>query len=386
VFSALLNSIFVLSRHPNASACALAAAAAVVGASSVAGSKAERDAALVACVLVLSITCARARFVLPRVYRASSSVNFDASCVAPRAATPLTPPTQSVSLTTQLIMHLPDDVLLRLCTWLPLKDLASLAQCAHFTHTLASNPALWRVLHLPERAASIREAVRAIPRSVAGPVVISLRAGLYVEGRRSRWRQLCGLDCARGGGVAIARPLIIQKRLTDAGEGEDGEVIIESDAAEAIAFLPGSESSTLERVTVRTCSFASHAVAIYADGVRLRECSLRASGSNSCGIVLTGEGVCAQLERCDITDCGGGGVLISYGVGPVHIEECAIRRNTWSGVGAFSGSSVRIVRSDVTMNKMFAVGCARDVVVDVTEPCDFTDNELGGMHRYLSSD
>lgn len=372
----MLNSLFVLSRHPATSACALVAAAATVGLSSLTGSTAKRDLALVSCILVIAITCARVRFVLPRVYRAHA--RSDEHAEEERAPAPLGSPARAADAALEL---LPDDLLLRVCACLPLADLAALAQCSRHTAFLAKRPELWRVLNLPERAESIRTAIAAIPSCLEGPVEISLQAGVFVEGRRPRWRELCGLDGARCGGVKVTRQLIIKARAGDAGR-----VTIESDAGEAVAFLPGCEGSTLEGVAVRTRSFASHAVAVYADGVSVRECTLRACGRNSCGVVLTGQGVCARVERCDIAECGGGGVLISFGVGLVSIDECSIRRNTWSGVGAFSGASVRIARTELTGNKMFAVGCARDVALEVTEPCVFADNELGNVHRYLSSE
>ncbi|KAG8463083.1 hypothetical protein KFE25_001856 [Diacronema lutheri] len=369
---ATLSSVLVLSRVPQPFSwvCALALGAAV------AGTQTDRlrsaSLALIACALAFVFSCAWVRFALPFIYRTNGARHAASRTGA--GATDVSAARGGVSA----LPHLPDDVALLILARLRLDDVKAFGRCSRRTRALSLAPSLWRRIVVPDQAASVSAAVGAIPRCFEGPCTVAIRAGVYVEGQRSRLHRLLGMDCGLRTGIRITRPVVLEP-FTDGDE-----VVIESDAGEAIAILPGAEAAVVRGLTVRTISFASHALAVYADGVLVERCVLRASGRNSCGVVVTGSGVRAHISRCAISGCGGGGVLLAYGVGPVCVSDTLITENGWSGIGAFSGASVVISRCDIRANKMFAIGVARDVSVSLREQPPMDGNELGGLHRYLA--
>jgi hypothetical protein len=375
VLEASLSCVLVLSRVPQPFSQLVALALGAIGAGALADTvtlSVLARVATLACALVLGASCLWARFVLPFIFRAVST--HDAPEPRPPSACAAAGPCATA------LAQLPDDVALQILLKLPLVALGRFGRCSRATRALSIAPDLWRRIVVPDQIESISRALGALPPSLRGqPCTIAIRAGVYVEGQRSRLQLLLGMDCSPGVGLRISRPVVLEPAAAD------DTVVIESDASEAICLLPGAEGSVLRRLTVRTVSFASHAVAIYAHDVRLEGCALRAAGRNSCGVVVTGSGVRASVSGCAISGCGGGGVLLAYGVGPILIADTSIVGNGWSGIGAFSGASLVLARCEIRANKMYAVGVARDVSVTLRDQtASMDDNDLGGLHRYLA--
>lgn len=390
VVEASVSAVLVLSRVPQPFSWLLALS---LGVAAGCHARGLRSVSL-ALAAAFALSCVWVRFALPFIYRthgaARRAPRQPASPPARNAggcASSAVPASQSPSLAAAqrgpaALPQLPDDLALLILAKLRLADLAAFGRCSRASRALSVAPPLWSRIVVPDQVGSISAAVAAIPRCLPRSVVctVAVRRGVYVEGQRSRLHRLLGMDCGMRMGVRIARPVVLMPQC----EGE--EVVVESDAGEALSFLPGAEGSLVAGITVRTLSFASHALAVYATDVRIERCALRASGRNSCGVVVTGSGVRASISRCAISGCGGGGVLLAYGVGPVSISDSAITANGWSGVGAFSGASVVLARCEIKGNAMYALGVARDVSVTLTEqPSGSMDaNQLGGLHRYLA--
>jgi len=338
--------------------------------------RSRTDVALVACCLMFTFICLWVRFALPFMFRAIAPDRRTA--IAANATPNSCCGVGAPSAAATALPHLPDDVALVILKRLPLVDLAAFSRCSQATHALARSPEVWRRIVVPDHAPSIRKALAALPAGVEQRCTIAVRGGLYREGQRSALSRFLGMESATRTGIRIARPVILEP----AGDGD--EVTVESDACEAITILPGAEGTVVRGLCVRTAAFASHAVAIYADGVEVDACTLHAAGRNGCGVVVTGAGVRSRVSACTISECGGGGVLLAYGVGPVEIAYSTLRGNAWSGVGAFSGASAVIQACDIRDNCMYAVGVARDVHVTMRDQAGLEKNGLGGLHRYLA--
>lgn len=386
LLDALLSSVLVLSRVPQPFSWLFALALGMVGAGScIDGLRAISLLTLArAAAAAFVFSCAWVRFALPFIYRtqlggARDGAQPSVEPGADGAAKPASDPAVTA------LPHLPDDVALLILARLRLSELAAFGSCSRATRALSHAPSLWRCVVVPDQIESVSRAVRAIPQSLqrqpaAHACTIAIRGGTYVEGQRSRLHRLLGMDCGLRTGIRVSVPVVLQPLV--AGE----EVVIESDAGEALTLLPGAEGTLIRGITVRTLSFASHAIAVYADGVRIEGCALQASGRNSCGVVVTGRNVRATISRCAISSCGGGGVLLAYGVGPVCVSDSTISGNGWSGIGAFSGASMVVSRCSIRGNAMYAVGVARDVSVTLREQpsSSMEANQLGGLHRYLA--
>uniref|UniRef100_A0A7S3ZC98 Right handed beta helix domain-containing protein n=1 Tax=Lotharella globosa TaxID=91324 RepID=A0A7S3ZC98_9EUKA len=304
-----------------------------------------------------------------------------------------------------------EDVLVYILHLLPLRDRAVLSTASRAARDAYLSPGLWAKVIVPDMVPNIDTAVKAIPRALYRlcpdftPRVL-VRPGVYWEGGpRNR---LSVFFQRRPSGVFVDRRVSIEKypnaakahgtptlggcgahssAKTKAGPGErsDNEVHIRSIAGEAITIAAGADGTRLVGLNVSIDAFSSHGIAIYADDVEVSRCRISAKGTNACGVLLTGRALQGRVEGCEIDSCGGSGILLAYGAGPLTVDRCHIHKNRWSGIGAFAGSSLRLKSSKITDNALFAIGAAVDVSCEVDGKNEMKMNGRGDtIYRYLA--
>eukprot|EP00468_Gymnochlora_sp_CCMP2014_P002036 CAMPEP_0167744916 /NCGR_PEP_ID=MMETSP0110_2-20121227/2857_1 /TAXON_ID=629695 /ORGANISM="Gymnochlora sp., Strain CCMP2014" /LENGTH=301 /DNA_ID=CAMNT_0007629491 /DNA_START=338 /DNA_END=1243 /DNA_ORIENTATION=+ len=296
-------------------------------------------------------------------------------------------------------------------SFLPLVDRSRMASTCKALHSAWLSPRLWTRIIVPDYCSSINLTVKAIPRALGRifpsfiPKVL-VRPGIYWEGRT---RGISVLFKRRPCGVFIDKKIILENYLTaqrsnNADNGkidlmkaeatgilpfEDKKnvdaVYIRSNAGEAITIASGAEGTMLRDLNISIDRFSSHGVAVYATDFSLKGCRISATGTNACGLLISGSGIKGTISDCSLTRCGGSGVLLAYNSGPLMVKRCYIGSNRWSGIGAFAGSSMSLAKTVITRNHLHSIGAAVDVRCELGDGNIFSHNGRGdSVHRYLA--
>eukprot|EP00954_Amorphochlora_amoebiformis_P026049 1376890-Amorphochlora_amoeboformis.AAC.1 len=219
-----------------------------------------------------------------------------------------------------------EELLHIILSFLSLRERAILAMVSRATHSAVLSPKLWRATVVPDLIDSINSAVKSIPRSLYDlhpnflPRIL-VRPGVYWEGGP---RGLLVLFRRRPSGIYVDRKVSIE-RYHDPKHphrAADKMVRIHSNAGEAVTIAHGADGSRLQEICVGIDRFSSHGVAVYADGVELKECKVSAKGTNACGVLIGERSEKVSMRNCEVSHCGGSGVLLAYNAGPLTIVDC----------------------------------------------------------------
>lgn len=275
-----------------------------------------------------------------------------------------------------LFSELPEELVVRIISFLPVVSRVHLSVLSKSLSAKVATPSLWEKIIIPDEAPSLDIAVRAIPRRVAGPVVVAFRGGQHFSdgARRSAapWQTAPGLH--------LARPVILEP-LTPSDEVR----LSSAHSRPVLTLLPGSAGSILRNMHLVTEHYASHCVEIKgASGVQVVGCMLTASGRASYGLVIhAASGV--SISGCVVAHCGGGGILLSDGSGPVTASNMTVRSCQWSGLTLGAKASLSMTDCSIVQNKGFGLNVAFNSSLDLDNLSSVAGNGMGQKHTFLAS-
>jgi parallel beta-helix repeat protein len=223
-----------------------------------------------------------------------------------------------------------------------------------------AGPAPAQVLHVPRDHTTLQAAVDA---AQAGERVV-LAAGVY-----------------------NGRVRINNKQVEIVGVAQGGRVVLEYEGDSSVVAVTGAAATaTLSNLTIRPrggVTDGSKYGAIFALGgstVQVEGCDLSSEGGG--GVYAQDEGTDLRLKDCTMHNCKSNGVMISRKA-KATVEGCTSRDNRMAGITVLDGASATLRGNTCTGNQQHGIGIIEvegaDPTSAVVENNQLTGNTLQGL-------